>query len=111
MTVFAAAVDVLFGDPNLGVDVSYAPPSGPVLPSVRAIFGMGDQQGALFGTPSVAPSVHADIRVAELATPAEQAVLTIVAGPGAPAVGARFAVQSYRRDRERQVWRLDLEAL
>lgn len=70
-TVFAAAIDALFADPNLGFDAVYrvggAEPGMPV----RVIVRRPDRVGDFGETRIVAETLLIDVRVSEVAAPAD----------------------------------------
>ena len=71
MTLFAAAIDALFADPNLGRDAVYrAGGADPAVP-VRTILRRPDRVGEFGETRIVAGAVMIDVRVSEVAVPAE----------------------------------------
>ncbi len=78
-----------------------APTTGAAGVELRVVLRAGEQDAALLGVGISRPSVLADVRVTELAQPAEGGTL---------AVGAEsFRVRTFRKDAERVVWQLDLE--
>ena len=100
MTAFAAAVDALFADPNIGRDAIYMPEGGaPVLVGVvarraDAITDFGD-------TRLWSETTRIDLRVAEVANPRP--------GDRIEIDGDAFLIQGEPvRDRERLVWTVDL---
>jgi hypothetical protein len=71
MNIFAAAIDALFADPNLARDAVYrAGGADPAVP-VRAILRRPDRVGEFGETRIVAGVVMIDVRVSEVAVPAE----------------------------------------
>ena len=71
MTAFAAAIDVLFADRNLAVDIVYrADGADPGVP-VRAIVRQPDRIGTFGETRIVAGTVAIDVRVSDITAPAE----------------------------------------
>ncbi len=103
MTAFAAAVALMFRDPNMAVAASYTAPSGGAAVPVRLIRRSPDIRED-FGGSRVQVSSHlADVQVAELANP-EQG--------GRIAVGSEFfrITAPPQADRERLVWTLELAA-
>lgn len=97
MTVFTAAIDALFADPNLGLDAVYrAGGADPGVP-VRVIVRQPDRVGTFGEARIVAATLIIDVRVGELADPAEGDTLDIG--------GAVFVIQGEPfRDAERLVW-------
>ena len=70
-TAFAAAIDVLFADPNLAIDAVYrAGGADPGVP-VRVILRRPDRIGEFGETRIVAETVVIDVRVSDVAAPAE----------------------------------------
>lgn len=70
-TVFTAAIDALFADPNLGLDAVYrAGGSDPGVP-VRVIVRRPDRVGEFGETRIVTETMLIDVRVGEVAAPAE----------------------------------------
>ncbi|PRX29954.1 hypothetical protein SAMN05216257_10927 [Meinhardsimonia xiamenensis] len=100
MSVFAAAVEVLFADPHLGRDVVYSAEGGvPVL--VRAILRRPDEVTG-FGEARIwSETTRLDLRVAEVPAPRP--------GDRIEIDGEAFLIQGEPvRDRERLVWTVDL---
>ena len=100
MTAFAAAVDALFADPNLGRAAVYEPADGDPFP-VRVIARRADAI-AEFGEARLwSETTRFDLRVAELAAPRSGDRIVID--------GTTYVVQGEPvRDRERLVWTLDV---
>jgi|APTNR8051073442_1049403.scaffolds.fasta_scaffold04218_6 hypothetical protein len=70
-TVFTAAIDALFADPNLGRDAVYRAGGADPGITVRVILRRPDRVGEFGETRIVAETVAIDVRVSEVATPAE----------------------------------------
>ena len=71
MTVFTAAIDALFVDPNLGLDAMYrAGGADPGIP-VRVILRRPDRVGEFGETRVVAETLLIDVRVQDAAAPAD----------------------------------------
>jgi hypothetical protein len=103
MSVFAAAVDALFADPNLGRDAIWQPADGDAFP-VRVIARRADAVTELSGARLWSETTRFDVRVAEVPNP----------WPGDNLVlGAEtFVVQGEpMRDGERLVWTLDVRPM
>ena len=100
MNIFAAAIDALFADPNLARDAVYrAGGADPAVP-VRAILRRPDRVGEFGETRIVAGVVMIDVRVSEVAVPAE--------GDTIQAEGTVYIIQGEPiRDAERLVWTLE----
>jgi hypothetical protein len=71
MTAFGAAINTLFADPNLGSDAVYRAGGGDPGVPVRVIVRRPDHVGEFGETRIVAGTVMIDVRVSEVATPAE----------------------------------------
>ena len=100
MTAFAAALDALFADGNIGGDAVYTPEGGaPVL--VRVVTRRADDITS-FGDARVwSETTRVDLRVAEVANPRP--------GDRIEIEGEAFLIQGEPvRDRERLVWTVDL---
>ena len=100
MSAFAAAIDALFVDPNLGRDATYQPADGEPFP-VRVITRRGDAISEFGAARLWSEATQFDLRVSEVASPR----------PGDRLVldGESFVVQGEPvRDRERLVWTLDV---
>ncbi len=100
MTIFAAAIDALFNDPNIARTVLYRPGGiGDGVP-VRVIARRPDRS-IEFGEIAVhAATCLFDVRVAEVAAPAAGDTITLG--------GEAFVVQGEpMRDSERLIWTLD----
>lgn len=102
MTAFAAAADALFVDPHLSVAATYTPAAGSPL-DVRVIWSKPDEVWHGLQTGLVAPKLVADLRVSDVADPAEGDTIEIE--------GVTYTVDGApMRDRERLVWKLGLKA-
>jgi hypothetical protein len=100
MTAFAAAIDALFADPNLGFDAVYRVGGAESGMPVRVILRRPDRVGEFGETRIVAATLLIDVRVGELADPAEGDTLDIG--------GAVFVIQGEPfRDAERLVWTIE----
>jgi len=99
VTAFAAAVDALFADPNLGRAAIYEPADGDPFP-VRVIAHRADAITEFGEARLWSETTRFDVRVAEVATPR--------AGDRLVLDGETFLVQGEpARDRERLVWTID----
>ena len=100
MTVFAAAIDVLFADLNLGIDAVYrAGGADPGMP-VRVILRRPDRISEFGQTRIVAKTLLIDVRVSEVADPAE--------GDTVEVDGTVYVIQGEpTRDAELQVWTIE----
>ena len=100
-TAFAAALDMLFADPNLGVDAVYrAGGVGPGVP-IRVIVRQPDRIGTFGETRIAAATTTVDVRVAEVAAPA--------AGDAIEVDGTAYVVQGEPvRDAARLLWTAEL---
>jgi hypothetical protein len=97
MSAFAAAIDALFADPNVALDALYGADETPV----RAILRAPDRTLGFGATQLHAPTAIVDVRVAEVAAPAE--------GDRVAWGGDVYIVQGTpQRDRERLVWSLEV---
>lgn len=99
MTAFAAAVDALFADPNLGHAAIYEPADGDPFP-VRVIARRADAITEFGEARLWSETTRFDVRVAEVAAPrpGDQIVIN----------GITYIMQGEPlRDRERLVWTLD----
>lgn len=101
MTAFTAAIDALFGDPHLSVAATYTPAAGSPV-AVRVIWSKSDEVWHGLQTGLVAPKLVADLRVSDVADPAEDDTIEIG--------GTTYTVDGApRRDREGLVWKLGLK--
>lgn len=101
MTVFSAAIDAIFADPNMAADAVWRP--GGVSPgtALRVIAKSPDEVQDYGQSSIISPTLMVDIRVAELAAP-KKGDLCVYAGqtytvPSAP-----------RRDRDGLIWSVAL---
>lgn len=101
MSAFAAAIDLIFADPNMAVQAAWLPGGLSPGQSVRVIRKAADQVTG-FGAAHVwSESMMIDVRVSEVAQPAPGDRIVIA--------GETFDVQGEPlRDRERLVWTLEL---
>ena len=100
MSVFAAAIDALFDDPNLArVAVYRAGGADPGVP-VRAILHRPDRIGVFAETRILTETTMFDIRVSEIVAPAEGETIEVD--------GAVYVIQGEPiRDAERLVWTIE----
>lgn len=69
MNAFAAAVDILFQDPNMAADAIYVTRHGEVIGPVRIIRRATDPEISYRQTPIAADATVFDMRVSEAVTP------------------------------------------
>ena len=100
MSVFAAAIDTLFADPNLARDAVYIPATGaPRL--VRVVTRRADELTSFGQARLWSETTRIDLRVAEVPNPRP--------GDRIELDGEAFLIQGEPvRDRERLVWTVDL---
>lgn len=100
MSAFAAAVDLLFADPNIGKDAVYTPEGGTPVP-VRIIARRADEVTGFGEARLWSETTRIDLRVAEVSAPRP--------GDRIEIDGDAFLIQGEPvRDRERLVWTVDL---
>ena len=100
MTVFAAAIDALFADPNLGLDAVYRVGGADPEVPVGAIVRQPDRVGEFGETRIVAETLTIDVRVGEVAAPAEGDTIEVN--------GTVYVIQGDPvRDAERLVWTIE----
>lgn len=106
-TAFATSDAVLFRDPSISLAASYVPAGGGGAVAVRVIRARGDAL-ASFGGPGIARGTNIfDLRVADVAAPAEGATLTVTEH----GAGTTYRVRAVTPDTSRLVWRLDCDRL
>jgi len=100
MSVFAAAIDGLFGDPNIACDAVYIADGGaPAL--IRIITRRADEITSFGDARLWSETTRIDLRVAEVPNPRPGNRIEID--------GEAFLIQGEPvRDRERVVWTVDL---
>ena len=100
MSVFAAAIDALFADPNIARAALYRPGGiGDGVP-VRVITKRNDQVSEYSDIRIVSATARFDLRVSDAPSPTEGDTITMD--------GETFVVQGQPiRDTERLVWTLD----
>ena len=100
MTAFSAALEVLFADPNIGVEAIYTTEGGaPIL--VRAVARRADALTDFGDARLWSETTRIDLRVAEAPNPRP--------GDRIEIDGDAFLIQGEPvRDRERLVWTVDL---
>jgi hypothetical protein len=97
----AIAIDVLFADPNLGVDAIYRPGGPNPGTAVRAIIRQPDRVGTFGETRIASETTIFDIRTSEVAAPAE--------GDTIEMSGTVYVIQGEPiRDAERLIWTLEV---
>jgi hypothetical protein len=101
MSAFAVMAAGVFADPNIGVDVSYAPAAGGDALTLRAIPAPGpDGRIGTFETVSRAAPLSVDVLARDVAQPAEGDVVTWNT--------ETFEVADFAADLVRATWRLTL---
>ena len=99
MSAFAAAVDVLFADPNIGKDAVYTPEGGTPVP-VRIIARRADEVTGFGEARLWSETTRIDLRVAEVPNPRP--------GDRIEIDGDAFLVQGEPvRDAERLIWTVE----
>jgi hypothetical protein len=100
MSAFADAVDVLFADPNIATDAAWrAGSADPGMP-VRVIVRQPDRIGNFGETRIAAATLVIDVRVSEIAAPAEGDMIEMN--------GTLYVIQGEPiRDAERLVWTME----
>lgn len=100
MSAFAAAIDDLFADPNIGRDAVYTPEGGAPVP-VRVVAGRADTITDFGDARLWSETTRIDLRVTEVPNPRP--------GDRIEIGGDAFLIQGEPvRDRERLVWTVDL---
>jgi hypothetical protein len=100
MTAFAAAIDALFADSNLGINAVYrAGDANPGVP-VRAIPHRPDRIGEFSETRIATETTMFDIRTSEITSPADGDTIVVD--------GNTYVIQGEPiRDAERLVWTIE----
>ena len=100
MSVFAAAIDNLFADPNIARDATYIADGGaPQL--IRVVTRRADEVSGFGEARLWSETTRIDLRVAEVPAPRP--------GDRIEIAGEAFLIQGEPvRDRERLIWSLDL---
>jgi len=100
MTTFAAAMDAIFGDPNMAADAIWYPFGSAPVP-VRVIRKAPDEVTTFGAAQILTDTTLVDVRTSEMPNPKP--------GDGV-AIGAdSFVIQGEpKRDRERLIWTLEL---
>ncbi len=100
MTVLAAAIDLLFADPNIGCDATYIAEGGTPQP-IRVVMRRADDVTGFGAARLWSETTRVDLRVAEVPAPRPGGRIEID--------GDTFLIQGEPvRDRERLVWTVDL---
>ena len=100
MTAFTAAIDALFADPNLATGVVYRAGGADPGVSVRAILRRPDRIGEFGETRIVAETVMIDVRVDDVAAPAEGDTIEVN--------GTVYVIQGEPiRDAEQLIWTVE----
>ena len=100
MSVFAAAIDNLFADPNIAIEATYIADSGnPVL--IRVVTRRAEEITGFGEARLWSETTRIDLRVAEVPTPRP--------GDRVEIAGEAFLIQGEPvRDRERLIWTVNL---
>src|SRR5512134_1997095 len=102
-SAFATAIDVLFADPNLGVDIIYRTGGAGPGTIIRAIIRQPDRIGTFGETRIATETTIVDIRTSDIAAPAEGDIIEMD--------GEIFVIQGEPiRDAERLIWTLEARA-
>ena len=100
MNAFAAALDALFTDVNLGLDATWYPAGGAPVP-VRVIRKAPDEVTSFGSAQILSETTLVDARVSEMANPRP--------GDGISIGADTFTIQGEpKRDRDRLIWTLEL---
>jgi hypothetical protein len=100
MTAFAAAIDALFADRNLGMNAIYRAGGADPGTTLRAIVRQPDRIGNFGETRIAAATLVIDVRVSEVVEPAE--------GDTIEMSGTVYVIQGAPlRDAERLVWTIE----
>ena len=100
MSLFADAIDTLFGDPNMARDAVYTPEGGALVP-VRVVLRRADDVSSFGDARLWSETTRVDLRVAELPNPRP--------GDRIEIDSEAFLIQGEPvRDRERLLWTVDL---
>ncbi len=100
MTAFAAAMDAIFGDPNMAVDATWYPAGGAPQP-VRVIRKAPDEVTAFGAAQILSETTLVDARVSEMANPKP--------GDGIGIGNDNFTIQGEpKRDRDGLLWTVEL---
>lgn len=103
MSVFAAALDAIFADPNMAADAVWREQGVGAPVACRVVRSSPDRISDYAGARVVSDTTVIDVRVGEIASPRVNDRVEIG--------GEMFVVQSTpRRDRERLVWMVELRA-
>lgn len=104
MSTFAAAIELIFADPNMAADALWLPAGVPPGQPVRVIRRAQDEVTDYGGARIWSETSRVDVRVSDVPAPAPGDVVEIA--------GERFTVQGEPlRDREQLVWAVDLRAV
>src|SRR5512134_1581899 len=102
-SAFATAIDVLFADPNLSVDVIYRTGGAGPGTIIRAIIRQPDRIGDFGETRIATATLVIDVRVSEIAAPAEGGMIEMN--------GTIYVIQGEPiRDAERLTWTMEARA-
>ncbi len=100
MTAFAAAMDALFADVNLGLDATWYPAGGAPVP-VRVIRKAPDEVTSFGPAQILSETTIIDVRTSEMANPKP--------GDGISIGTDNFTIQGEpRRDRDRLIWTIEM---
>jgi len=100
MNAFAAAMDALFADVNLGLDATWYPAGGAPVP-VRVIRKAPDEVTGFGAAQILSETTLVDVRVSEIPDPKP--------GDGISIGADNFTIQGEpKRDRDRLIWTLEL---
>ena len=102
-SAFATAIDVLFADPNLGVNAIHRAGGEAPGTTVKAIVRQPDRVGTFGATRIATATTMLDIRTSEVAAPAE--------GDTIEMDGTIYVIQGEPiRDAERLIWIIEARA-
>jgi hypothetical protein len=103
MNAFTTAIDILFTDPNLGVDAIYRTGGSGEAITLRAIVRQPDRVGTFGETRIATETTLVDIRTSDIPAPAE--------GDTIEMHGTIYVIQGEPiRDAERLVWTIEARA-
>jgi hypothetical protein len=101
MNAFSVAMDAIFADQNMATDATYTPQGSSQGTAVRLILSRPDQRRDYLDSRIVVDTVSADVRIADLASPAEGDVFVVQ--------GVSYEMQGEpMRDPLRLIWTIAL---
>lgn len=109
MSLFSAAIDAIFNDPNMAADAVFTPAATGTPVDVRVIFAGADERESFGAATLHISGVTLDLRASDVADPRPGDAIVITNPPSDPETPMSLLVQGEpeKRDPRRLVWTIN----